>query len=267
MESSQNAMGRNGGNGMVSNQTSAADPKQNLNQTIKSVQKTLGLLHQLYLTVSSFNSASQLPLLQRLNSLVTELDNMVKLSEKCDIQVPVEVLNLIDEGKNPDEFTRDVINSCIAKNQVTKGRTDAFKSFRKHHLEELERTFPDEVESYREIRASSVAVCYIKLANLHLLGPMFCVKFSQRTEFFHFFCYFSCSLGSWKYIRAAAYIGVVLYFETNRSDVHNLNNRIQKQCILIFKVNECTKVKCGIRNVLHYQSCSVFFHCIHYTVN
>ncbi|KAK0608723.1 hypothetical protein LWI29_035062 [Acer saccharum] len=157
MESSQNATGRNGGNGMVSNQTSAADPKQNLNQTINSVQKTLGLLHQLYLTVSSFNSASQLPLLQRLNSLVTELDNMVKLSEKCDIQVPVEVLNLIDEGKNPDEFTKDVINSCIAKNQVTKGRTDAFKSFRKHHLEELERTFPDEVESYREIRASSAA--------------------------------------------------------------------------------------------------------------
>lgn len=92
------------------------------------------------------------------NSLVSELDNMVKLSEKCNIQVPMEVLkwvcpffyvflfagwfdfndlivvcflwlmcSLIDDGKNPDEFTRDVINSCIAKNQVTKGKTDAFK--------------------------------------------------------------------------------------------------------------------------------------------
>ncbi|KAK1565028.1 hypothetical protein Q3G72_017126 [Acer saccharum] len=119
--------------------------------------KTLGLLHQLSLTVSSFNAASQLPLLQRLNSLVTELDNMVKLSEKCNIEVPMEVLNLIDDGKNPDEFTRDVINSCIAKNQVTKGRTDSFKSLRKHLLEELEQAFPDEVESYREIRASSAA--------------------------------------------------------------------------------------------------------------
>jgi len=34
---------------------------------------------------------------------------------------------LIDDGKNPDEFTRDVLNSCIAKNQITKGKTDAFK--------------------------------------------------------------------------------------------------------------------------------------------
>uniref|UniRef100_A0A7N0TQY6 Mediator of RNA polymerase II transcription subunit 10 n=1 Tax=Kalanchoe fedtschenkoi TaxID=63787 RepID=A0A7N0TQY6_KALFE len=133
------------------------DPKQNLNQVINSIQKTLGLLHQLYLTVSSFNVASQLPLLQRLNSLVLELDNMSKLADKCNIQVPLEVLNLIDDGKNPDEFTRDIINGCITKNQITKGKTDAFKSLRKHLLEELEQAFPDEVESYREIRALSAA--------------------------------------------------------------------------------------------------------------
>ncbi|XP_007039389.2 PREDICTED: mediator of RNA polymerase II transcription subunit 10b [Theobroma cacao] len=167
MDSSQSSTlgtGGSGGNGIVSSQTNDTrtatpndDPKQNLTQVINSIQKTLGLLHQLYLTVSSFNAASQLPLLQRLNSLVSELDNMAKLSEKCNIQVPMEVLNLIDDGKNPDEFTRDVLNSCIAKNQVTKGKTDAFKSLRKHLLEELEQTFPDEVESYREIRASSAA--------------------------------------------------------------------------------------------------------------
>ncbi|KAH7513657.1 hypothetical protein FEM48_Zijuj11G0004300 [Ziziphus jujuba var. spinosa] len=141
MDSSQNAAGTggSGGNGIVipqANDTATGtnavdDPKQNLNQVINSIQKTLGLLHQLYLTVSSFNAASQLPLLQRLNSLVMELDNMVKLSEKCNIQVPMEVLN------------------CIAKNQITKGKTDAFK--------ELEQTFPDEVESYREMRAASAA--------------------------------------------------------------------------------------------------------------
>jgi mediator of RNA polymerase II transcription subunit 10 len=37
------------------------------------------------------------------------------------------VLSLIDDGKNPDEFTRGVINSCITKNEVTKEKTDAFK--------------------------------------------------------------------------------------------------------------------------------------------
>ncbi|BFG32085.1 mediator of RNA polymerase II transcription subunit 10b isoform X2 [Prunus yedoensis var. nudiflora] len=167
MDTSQNATaatGGSGGNGVLVPQTNditgatvVDDPKQNLNEVNNSIQKILGLIHQLYLTVSSFNAASQLPLLQRLNALVIELDNMAKLSEKCNIQVPMEVFNLIDDGKNPDEFTRDVINSCIAKNQITKGRTDTFKSLRKHLLEELEETFPDEVESYREIRAASAS--------------------------------------------------------------------------------------------------------------
>ncbi|XAR55188.1 hypothetical protein NMG60_11030611 [Bertholletia excelsa] len=173
MDSSQNTAaaaavgGGSGGNGLILPQNSdgsavkaaetSDDPKQNLNQVINSIQKTLGLLHQLYLTVSSFNVSSQLPLLQRLNSLVLELDNMTKLAEKCNIQVPMQVLNLIDDGKNPDEFTRDVLNGCIAKNQITKGKTDAFKGLRRHLLEELEQAFPDEVESYREIRAASAA--------------------------------------------------------------------------------------------------------------
>jgi mediator of RNA polymerase II transcription subunit 10 len=87
-----------------------------------------------------------------------ELDNMAKLSDKCNIQVPIEVLNLIDDGKNPDEFTKDVLNkNCIAKNQVTKGKSDAFKGLRKHLLEELEQAFPDEVDRYRDIRASYAA--------------------------------------------------------------------------------------------------------------
>lgn len=67
-----------GGNGAINPQTNDAsattaasepksdDPKQNLNQVINSIHKTLGLIHQLSLTVSSFNVASQLPLLQRL---------------------------------------------------------------------------------------------------------------------------------------------------------------------------------------------------------
>jgi mediator of RNA polymerase II transcription subunit 10 len=55
------------GNGMVISQTNDMDdPKQNLKQVIHSIQKALVLLHHLYLTVSSFNAASQLPLLHRL---------------------------------------------------------------------------------------------------------------------------------------------------------------------------------------------------------
>lgn len=153
--SSQNSSSAGGGVGNGGSGDPNEETKQNLNKVINSIDKSLGLLHQLHLTVSSFNIASQLPLLHRLNAVVSELDTMQRLAENCNIQIPLEVVNLIDDGKNPDEFTRDVINSCIARNQITKGKTDAFKSLRKHLLEELEQTFPDEVEAYRDIRATS----------------------------------------------------------------------------------------------------------------
>ncbi|KAL4187477.1 hypothetical protein AMTRI_Chr09g39230 [Amborella trichopoda] len=137
--------------------TTDNESKHNLNNVINSIDKTLGLLHQLHLTVSSFSVSSQLPLLERLNAVVTELDAMQRLADSCNIQIPMEVVNLIDDGKNPDEFTRDVFNNCIAKNQITKGKTEVFKSLRKHLLEELEQAFPDEVDTYREIRATSAA--------------------------------------------------------------------------------------------------------------
>ncbi|PRQ33231.1 putative mediator complex, subunit Med10 [Rosa chinensis] len=58
-----------------------------------------------------------------------ELDNMANLSDKCNFQIPMEVIKLIvDYGKNPDLLTRDLINSCNAKNEITKGKTDTFKA-------------------------------------------------------------------------------------------------------------------------------------------
>lgn len=49
------------------------DPKEKLRSVMTSIDKTLGLLHQLYLTVSSFNVASQLPLLHRMSVLSLSL--------------------------------------------------------------------------------------------------------------------------------------------------------------------------------------------------
>nr|CAN83497.1 hypothetical protein VITISV_026967 [Vitis vinifera] len=177
MESSQNAAsgtGVSGGNGITIPQINAAaaaavaatagagseDPKQNLNQVINSIQKTLGLLHQLYLTVSSFNVASQLPLLQRLNALVSELDNMTKLSEKCNIQVPMEVLNwglrFVRQLHDWELEEVDVFFGRLYDQSIRSGFEDTM-GLRRHLLEELEQAFPDEVESYREIRAASAA--------------------------------------------------------------------------------------------------------------
>lgn len=52
------------------------------------------------------------------NNLVLELDNTMRLAK---------TFSLIGDGKNPDKFKQDTLNGCIAKNQITKGKTDSFK--------------------------------------------------------------------------------------------------------------------------------------------
>lgn len=75
MDPAQNTnavIGGSGSNGTMRYQTNdgtataADDSKENLSQVINSIEKTLGLLHQLEKTVTSFTPASQLHLLQRL---------------------------------------------------------------------------------------------------------------------------------------------------------------------------------------------------------
>ena len=74
MESASIAVTGGGNNGIINNNnvninnegSTSDDAKQNLSDVTNSIEKTLGILHQLYLSVSSFNVASQAQLLQRM---------------------------------------------------------------------------------------------------------------------------------------------------------------------------------------------------------
>lgn len=37
--------------------------------------------------------------------------------------------SFIDEGRNPDEFTKHLLNGCVQQNQASKGKVDSFKVF------------------------------------------------------------------------------------------------------------------------------------------
>lgn len=80
---------------------------------------------------------------------------MHSAAEDCHFQIPLDVIRLVDDGKNPDEFTKDLINNCIQRNQATKGKVDSFKALRKHLLEEVEEAYPEETEAYRSLRTAA----------------------------------------------------------------------------------------------------------------
>lgn len=120
--------------------------KQNLELFTENVR-------QLGIIVSAFQSQSQHVLNQKIHLMVSGLQEIDKLKAQLhDVQVPLEVFEYIDQGKNPQLYTKDCMERALHKNELVKGKIDAYKRFKDLLLEELTPVFPSEMAKYRALR-------------------------------------------------------------------------------------------------------------------
>lgn len=85
--------------------------------------------------------------------MVTGLQEIDKLKHQVqDFHVPFEVFDYIDQGKNPQLYTKDCIEKALTKNEEIKGKIDAYRKFKANMMLELQKTFPNELGMYRAIR-------------------------------------------------------------------------------------------------------------------
>ena len=91
--------------------------------------------------------------LQKLQQVVKDLQEIDKIRPKVqDIQVPLEVFEYIDSGRNPQFYTKDCMEKALAKNEVERGKIDAYRMFKARLLTELTTVFPKQMNSYRALR-------------------------------------------------------------------------------------------------------------------
>jgi mediator of RNA polymerase II transcription subunit 10 len=57
--------------------------------------------------------------------------------------IPPELIGYIDNGRNPDIYTREFVELARRGNQLMKGKMDAFSSFRDVLAEEMENSMPE----------------------------------------------------------------------------------------------------------------------------
>lgn len=85
--------------------------------------------------------------------MITGLQQIDKIKPQVqDVHVPFEVFDYIDQGKNPQLYTKDCIEKALTKNEEVKGKIDAYRKFKMNMLLELHKTFPNEVNMYRALR-------------------------------------------------------------------------------------------------------------------
>ncbi|XP_029214431.1 mediator of RNA polymerase II transcription subunit 10-like isoform X2 [Acropora millepora] len=58
----------------------------------------------------------------------------------------------IDQGRNPQLYTKDCLEKAQEKNQQVNGKIDAYKDFRSLLVDELSKQFPKELEEYQQIK-------------------------------------------------------------------------------------------------------------------
>ncbi|KAG2465185.1 MED10 polymerase, partial [Polypterus senegalus] len=77
--------------------------------------------------------------------------------DKCrqqlhDINVPLEVFEYIDQGRNPQLYTKECLERALAKNEQVKGKIDTIRKFKSLLILELGKVFPEEMSKYKALR-------------------------------------------------------------------------------------------------------------------
>ncbi|CAL1296229.1 unnamed protein product [Larinioides sclopetarius] len=110
-------------------------------------------VRQLGIIVSDFQPQGQTILNQKIAQMVTHMQEIDKCKNQVqDLQVPLEVFEYIDQGRNPQLYTKDCMEKALNKNEVVKGKIDSYRRFKGLLLVELSKVFPNEMAKYRAIR-------------------------------------------------------------------------------------------------------------------
>ncbi|XP_052229303.1 mediator of RNA polymerase II transcription subunit 10-like [Dreissena polymorpha] len=108
---------------------------------------------QLGIIVSDFQPQGQNALNSKLQTMIQGMQEIDKLKTHMqDIHVPLDVFEYIDQGKNPNLYTKHCLEKALGKNEQIKGKIDAFKRFKAMLILELTDVFPKEMANYRALR-------------------------------------------------------------------------------------------------------------------
>lgn len=69
--------------------------------------------------------------------------NLTEISLSLSSIIPPQVLKYVDEGRNPDIYTRELIEATQKTNEIVKSKSEAFASFRDILAAELTKAMPE----------------------------------------------------------------------------------------------------------------------------
>lgn len=94
------------------------------------IQKLYELMCQVYWCDVSTSRPSREIVSESLELIHKTIEILHSSSQNFSIMIPQEVIQYVDDGRNPDIYTREFVELARRQNQMLKGKQEAFASFR-----------------------------------------------------------------------------------------------------------------------------------------
>lgn len=89
---------------------------------------------------------------------MTLIKNLKSLSQKAQLlptHLPVEIINYVENSRNPDIYTREFVELVMRYNQQLKGRSEGYGQFHDILAETIISAIPDMAADVRKVAAAS----------------------------------------------------------------------------------------------------------------
>ena len=82
--------------------------------------------------------------------LMTNLIELSKTAQRLPTRIPLEIIQFVENGRNPDVFTREFVEVIMRINQAQKGQSEAMAQFRDILAEQIVVGIPEMREDVKK---------------------------------------------------------------------------------------------------------------------
>ncbi|KAJ8097901.1 transcription factor subunit Med10 of mediator complex-domain-containing protein [Lipomyces tetrasporus] len=111
------------------------------------LRQVIETLIELAIGVHDYESVAQSKdaVIARVNLLTSQLSELASTAKESvsDVLVPREIVQYIEDGRNPNVYTREFVELLVKQNQFVNGKMRAMRDFRDVLAEQIRETYPE----------------------------------------------------------------------------------------------------------------------------